>query len=117
MGEVIFKIDEAFRRITEHAEQQGKPIMFVHDQGLYLCTAGLVAEEGKPNLLCAYAEGCDPSEGGMDWYDRARDLVGGDDFVEHFEPTYVAIWARAARAGFGRLVITVSESHLSARIE
>jgi hypothetical protein len=29
-----------------------------------------------------YAEGCDPAKD-SGWYERSRELVGGDDFVEY----------------------------------
>lgn len=117
MGKVIFKIDETFKRIAEHAEQQGKPIMFVHDQGVYLCTEGLPAEEGSKSLMCAYAEGCDPRGGGFDWYDRARDLVGGDDFADRLGSDEARLFASAARQGLAKVIINVSETHMDIRAE
>lgn len=56
---------------------------FVHDQGLY------VMSNGRPNLpqsdpgRVIYAEGFDPSKEDFDdWWEGARAIVGGDDFVE-----------------------------------
>lgn len=117
MGIAIFKIDENFRRIAEHAEQHGDPIMLAKDDGLYLCTNLFVGEEEK-RRLCAYADGCDPKAGSFDQvYERTRDLAGGDDFVEELGTDEVRLFARAARDGLGKAVFDISETHFSIRIE
>jgi hypothetical protein len=46
-------------------------------------------DEGRS--FCAYAIGCHP-EKDADWYETARGLVGGDDFVETLP------WARKLKA-------------------
>jgi hypothetical protein len=60
----------------------GKPcLQFVHDQGLYLMSNGIPGEPIGENVV--YAEGFDPSKVEFDqWWEGARAVVGGDDFVE-----------------------------------
>ena len=87
--------------ILEHSEKSpehkgiygdmrfAKPgLWLVHDQGVYLMSNGKPSQEdtSKPegeNLRVAYAEGCEPNADSFDWYQRSRDEVGGDDFVEY----------------------------------
>ena len=59
----------------------GPSLLFVHDQGLYLMS------NGHPNLpdqnRTVYADGFSPHTVPFEeWWEAARDLVGGDDFVE-----------------------------------
>lgn len=117
MGQAVFRLDEDFRRIAEHAEQHGDPIMLAKDDGLYLCTNLFVGDDEK-RRLCAYAEGCDPKRGGFDdVWDRVRDIAGGDDFVEEFGTDESRLFARAARDGMARLVVDFSETHMTMHIE
>lgn len=71
--------------LTHEAEEFIPPpaLHFVHDRGLYLMS------NGRPNLPQAdpgrviYAEGFDPDKESFDdWWEGARAIVGGDDFVE-----------------------------------
>jgi hypothetical protein len=57
-------------------------LFFVHDQGVYLMTnAKRTDEETLRYDFIAYAKGCHPKKD-EDFYEEARDLVGGDDFAE-----------------------------------
>lgn len=63
-------------------------LVLVHDSGIYLMSSGRNQTETKP--LVVYAIGYDPSKD-EDYYQAARQAVGGDDFAEHlplgaFEP-------------------------------
>jgi len=64
-------------------------VILVHDQGVYLMSNGNHGEGKTPSTerLIAYAKGCHPDKD-KDWYDNARDLVGGDDFADYLP------WAR-----------------------
>lgn len=109
MGRLIFDVADV-RRVVEHTlaapeqsviadwskatERNGwtpayvKPeepnVVLVHDKGVYLMSNGqprdLVDEE---SAFCAYAKRCDPTKD-TDWWEAARELVGGDDFGEYF---------------------------------
>lgn len=102
MKQCIFKTSE-LRRCIEHAAQsneftcgynfgdeptnQPQPgFLFVHDRGVYLMSNGNprdAVEEGKnAAAYVAYAKDCHP-ERDEDYWENARDLVGGDDFVEY----------------------------------
>ena len=100
MNPCVFKTSEV-RRCLNHtlssAAQQktyadssdpaSPRLLFVHDQGVYLMSGGAERDEKEPgqqSSYCAYAEGCDP-EKDSDWWETARNLVGGDDFVETLE--------------------------------
>jgi hypothetical protein len=58
-------------------------LFIVKDQGVYL----MPAAEGKPAVNhVIYARGLDPSKSPFDeWYDKARDGLGGDDFSENIQ--------------------------------
>lgn len=76
-------------------------LMLVADNGVYLMSNGtpsLLVEEGKPNNVVAYARESDPtsSDGGDDWYDAKRRIMGGDDCVitmesRMFEPVLAVL--------------------------
>lgn len=97
MPTCIFKTDDV-RRCVEHAlnsttwsmgwaeEEQPVPaLFFVHDHGVYLMSNGeprdIVDVNGKENTYVAYAQHCNP-HADNEWWDNARELVGGDDFAE-----------------------------------
>lgn len=58
-------------------------LYIVKDQGVYL----MPASEGKPDVNhVIYARGLDPSKSPFDeWYNKARDGLGGDDFAENIQ--------------------------------
>ena len=86
-------------QVAEYVPRTAKPIatpavLLVREQGVYLMSNGkprdivgadatdrkdAAKDEGRS--FCAYAVGCHP-EKDADWYQTARGLVGGDDFVE-----------------------------------
>jgi len=68
--------------MVEHCIKSGNPLMFVHDDGVYLCADGLRESGGR--LECAYAAGCDPRTD-ADCFETSRALVGGDDFGESLD--------------------------------
>lgn len=112
MGTAIFPFSNNLASIVSHAKVTGEPILLVHDQGLYLMTSGLRVPDGS-KAVCAYALGCDPSDpsgqDGIGWYDRARDICGGDDFAEQLS---AADFAGLVREG-ASLKIKFSETHLT----
>jgi Protein of unknown function (DUF3085) len=108
MSRVIFAAADV-RRVVEHAlsakrwqervigydtnwepvTEPGEPsVIFVHDEGVYLCSNGLPRDivsgddgKGGGRSFVAYAHGCNPHTD-VYWYDTPRALVGGDDFGE-----------------------------------
>lgn len=58
-------------------------LFIVKDQGVYL----MPASEGKPEENhIIYARGLDPKKSPFDeWYSKARDGLGGDDFAENIQ--------------------------------
>lgn len=64
-------------------------VVLVHDQGVYLISNAIAPDLADPKdvdrqharRFVAYASGCNP-ETDRDWYETARDMVGGDDFAE-----------------------------------
>lgn len=62
-------------------------LLLVKDHGLYFMSEeGPINPETKRRLV-AYADGFDPDTVEFDdWYDRLRELCGGDDFAETISP-------------------------------
>lgn len=132
MGTLVFD-GAGVARCLDHATKSNKhrlafgqdeavPGLFlVHDQGVYLMSNGLPADkEGldpkSPMCFVVYARGCDPKKD-QDWWERARDLVGGDDFAENlpasdFKPATI----EALRAGSLDVVIHVNETQFEIRL-
>lgn len=91
----VFKSDEVIRCV-EHAlnsaewsmgwvseeETPGPGLFFVHDQGVYVMSNGVPTDmDGEQTAYVAFAEHCNPKIDN-EWWDNARELVGGDDFSE-----------------------------------
>lgn len=100
-------------QIPYGAEESSPSMMLVHDQGVYLMSAGVPGMLAKGNWeeyheakarrkagedvelpslrhRVAYAKGMDPyaeddDRNDDDWWDVARSVVGGDDFVVFLE--------------------------------
>ena len=122
MSRLVFKAED-LRRIVTHALAAPShsvgyggvkgDVILVHDQGVYLMSAGqprdLISEGGVSSYV-AYAEGCDPGKDSA-WWERARELVGGDDFGEHFP------WAKgigaAIDAGATTVAIDITQESIS----
>lgn len=95
MGKLVFDVADV-RKIYKHAKAakhwrtnfEGKPcagqLWLVHDRGVYLMSPGIphLERPGAPERsFVAYAEGTHPKKDEA-WWDVARELAGGDDFVE-----------------------------------
>lgn len=123
MGQMTFKIDDKFRDMVAFCErhkpqgcydQRIKPgtvvaLWLVHDQGVYLMPG--IVDGGKAEFVI-YARGCDPDKNPDTWYDRSRDLVGGDDFAECFEfdakATFAMMTGKATK-----LVLKLTETSMT----
>jgi Protein of unknown function (DUF3085) len=96
MGQCVFKTEKLFRPFL-HAlqapnwsvgyqsdETPAPGFLFVHDDGIYMMSNGIPGdtEGAQTRQHVVYAAGCDP-QNDPDFYDTARDLVGGDDFAEY----------------------------------
>jgi len=98
MTQLIFVPSDDLRTIFEHTKNATKwtdpygvqPEMqdtahldFVKDRGIYIMsgsTERLLSESDSNSSLCIYAQGYDPKV--PDCWDKCREAVGGDDFVE-----------------------------------
>ncbi|MBW1249420.1 DUF3085 domain-containing protein [Pseudomonas tolaasii] len=81
-------------------------IILVKDQGVYwLAERGERQPNGRQKLI-AYAVGCNPDIDAFDdWWELARNELGGDDFGEYFDPQSEA---------FTRILETADDLELSA---
>ena len=80
MSILKFKVGSTLQMIIDYVNvEEACKLCLVKDDGIYLC---VVPVPSKSFVL--YAEGCDPEDEDDDQtiYDRCRDLVGGDDFVD-----------------------------------
>ena len=111
MGTASFPFSNNLARIISPAKITDEPVLLVKDQGLYLMAKGLRGHDG--NAICAYALGCDPKDtsgdDGIGWYDRAREIAGGDDFVEEIACFDLVALTRDE----GGLSFEISATHLS----
>lgn len=123
MGMLTFSIDERLRTIVAHAaaskkhraaygQRRPKPALWlVHDAGVYLMSNGdpLQLDPQKQHgtaRVAQHAHGCGPDNAG---WERSRELVGGDDFVE---PLDLAFFEKAIADGKTKLALHVSESRI-----
>jgi hypothetical protein len=104
-------------RCLDHAGKLGGELLLVHDDGVYLMSSGLPADvEGMDSTGLArfvvHAEGCNPKvdEG---WWERSRDLVGGDDFVAAILLSrFTQGLVETMREGLVDLLLTVSQGQI-----
>ena len=109
MSLVIFPVTPLLKKVVKHAmlakkwrkaysfdgsTAMPKSLLFVHDQGVYLMSAGLPVlqdpkKKEKDYSLCSYAQGCHPVKDKY-WHSNARELVGGDDFAEAISAVPIA---------------------------
>jgi hypothetical protein len=67
--------------VTHFDQHPNAGLAFVHDQGIYLMpTRPSIPGQNRSNWV-VYAKDCNPDTD-EDWWENARNLVGGDDFGE-----------------------------------
>jgi hypothetical protein len=101
--------DEIFRSNGDHIDLAKVPPGFwlVKDRGIYMMSNGRprqLLDAGATKSYVVYAKGYQPGVD-EDWFDRACDAVGGDDFVQ-FIPLE---WFAAAKSA-GKRVLTIRVS-------
>lgn len=74
---VAHALEAPEHRSTYGSSNPGPALWFVKDEGIYLMSNG--KSEAQPGVV--YAKGFDPRSDKEVW-DRARAMVGGDDFCE-----------------------------------
>ena len=124
MGKLIFRNVAAVKELYDHVkackshrktygEETGAGLWLVHDQGVYLMSPGiphLEREDSHEAHKVVYAEGCSPKDD--DFWEEARSLVGGDDFVEHIPiDTWDKMFSR--KAPLVRIELVLTEKSLS----
>ena len=124
VGKLIFDAEDV-KKVYEHAraskhwrtDYRGDPmadsICLVHDQGVYLMSAGIphLERPDKPeSSFVAYAYSTHP-EKDDEWWDNARELVGGDDFSEAIPLDSIA--PLIERDDIVKLVIDITETHFT----
>lgn len=93
MGTCIFKTSE-IKKLVEHTlnakdhredwvKNKAPALFFVHDHGIYCMSNGVPNLVENENNFVSYAKDCNPDKD-EDFYENARFIVGGDDFVETF---------------------------------
>jgi hypothetical protein len=115
-SEVLVDYDKDFNPITE--APKGPSVILVKDRGLYLMSNGTPGDPADPSKAkdehfsryVVYAKGYNP-ETDKDWYDRAHDAVGGDDFGETLP------WAESIKnyidRGAKQIIINFGKSKVS----
>ncbi|MCC8445513.1 DUF3085 domain-containing protein [Xanthomonas translucens] len=100
--------------LTEAIDSQCR-VMLVKDQGVYfLAEHGERRPDGRVKLL-AYAVGCNPDTDPFDnWWELARDELGGDDFAEYFDPKD-DVFTRMLHSA-ADLVLSATATHLSLEV-
>lgn len=104
-GTLNWNIDDDFMAMVALGQSTGV-VEFVKDQGVYLMSGTY-----PDNKVC-YANGMNPHVDDFDdWWDAARAICGGDDFVEALEASHVAV-AVARNAKTFNIVVTEDELDL-----
>jgi len=106
---------------SDDRDNPGPGLWFVKDDGVYILSngdPGDVLEDGDTKLFVVYADGFDPKKVDFDdWYHRAREGLGGDDFVDVIDlgkdmhPEMV----EALREGIVDLVLDVNQTTFTIR--
>jgi hypothetical protein len=112
MPSLVFK-STALRRVVEHAVKHHANVLLVHDDGVYLMSAGEPRdiESGSKSYVC-YANKCNPTLD-AEWWDNSRALVGGDDFGESLP--WATQMLTAINAGAPNIRILVGPNRLELR--
>lgn len=118
MGECTFNTDDLQRSVVHatnsqefnsgyETEHNTPALLFVKDEGIYLMSNGSPRDnlEGQEKSYVTYADGCNPTIDDH-WWETARELVGGDDFVEVIELTQEVL---ALIGAHHRMHVTVNE--------
>ncbi|HCK7260177.1 TPA: DUF3085 domain-containing protein [Pseudomonas aeruginosa] len=100
--------------LAEAIANQGR-VVLAKDQGVYFFAEnGERCPDGRVKLL-AHAVGCNPDTEPFDeWWKLARAELGGDDFVEFFDPKE-DVFARILH-GTGDLMLSATTTHLSLEV-
>ncbi|HDS0183603.1 TPA: DUF3085 domain-containing protein [Escherichia coli] len=78
---MLFFDNKDLTNVLLTARMQGGQLHLAKDEGVYLMPATGAWQVNDPVPRIAYAAGCHPQKN-EDWYDTARLLAGGDDFIE-----------------------------------
>lgn len=78
---MLFFDNKDLTNVLLTARMQGGQLHLAKDEGVYLMPATGAWQGNDPVPRIAYATGCHPQKN-EDWYDTARLLAGGDDFIE-----------------------------------
>lgn len=74
--------------VIQEAIKNKCAIFLVKDHGLYMMSEhGTQDPETGKILTLSYADGFNPDLAGDEWYDKLRQICGGDDFCERLSPT------------------------------
>ncbi|MDR5804920.1 DUF3085 domain-containing protein [Caballeronia sp. LZ001] len=96
--------------ITE-ARNHDCDILLVKDQGVYMMSQKTDDQKEGQSRLVAYAVECNPDFLPFDdWWDRAKQEFGGDDFVEHLSHDD-GVFTRVLKDGYD-LQMSADEKHL-----
>lgn len=106
-GTLTFRNDKAFKAVVHNAVSRKTNVVLAKDRGVYLCS---FTDEGEPNKV-AYAEGLDPNIVDFDeWWDKAREICGGDDFAE---PVDLPFLQRVADSSKSKLTIKLTSKSIT----
>lgn len=90
-------------------------LLLVKDQGVYLMSNGISdsADADKKSNPVVYAHQCDPKLNPQNYYDVAREIAGGDDFVEFID---IEVFESAIHDGAETLLIDMNENSMEVAI-
>ena len=69
--------------LDEYGEQLNPTLWLVKDEGIYLMTSAKLNEFPIDKSHLCHAKGFEPDT--PDWFDRCKDSLGGEDFIESIE--------------------------------
>jgi hypothetical protein len=112
MARLTFKAAEV-KRVVDHALASSAGMLLVHDQGVYLMSRGDppdLLKPDKPGRYVAYARGLSPADD--NWWEKAREAVGGDDFAESLPLDWVKAIRTKIERGDKTVILTLSKSSM-----